>query len=133
MKIIKLTENNLESVIKEAVLVLQNGGIVVYPTETVYGVGVDATNNSAVSRLLKYKNRPAGKAISVLVTDQAMAQQHVFINKTADNIYSQGFYDLIFPLFLFISGVSTPYSVGREVEKGVENQKILLRIIKSYR
>ena len=40
------------------------------------------------------------------------------------------FYDLIFPLFLFISGVSTPYSVGREVEKGVQNQKILLRIIK---
>ncbi len=40
------------------------------------------------------------------------------------------FYDLIFPLFLFISGVSTPYSVGREIDKGVENQKILLRIIK---
>jgi predicted acyltransferase len=40
------------------------------------------------------------------------------------------FYDLIFPLFLFISGVSTPYSIGREIDKGVENQKILLRIIK---
>lgn len=40
------------------------------------------------------------------------------------------FYDLIFPLFLFISGVSTPYSVGREVDNGVKNQKILLRIIK---
>lgn len=40
------------------------------------------------------------------------------------------FYDLIFPLFLFISGVSTPYSVGREIDKGVENRKIALRIIK---
>ena len=40
------------------------------------------------------------------------------------------FYDLIFPLFLFISGVSTPYSVGREIEKGVDNRSILLRIIK---
>ncbi len=40
------------------------------------------------------------------------------------------FYDLIFPLFLFISGVSTPYSVGREIEKNVEKQTILLRIIK---
>ena len=40
------------------------------------------------------------------------------------------FYDLIFPLFLFISGVSTPYSVGREIEKNVENRTILLRIIK---
>ena len=40
------------------------------------------------------------------------------------------FYDLIFPMFLFISGVSTPYSVGREIEKKVENRTILLRIIK---
>lgn len=40
------------------------------------------------------------------------------------------FYDLIFPLFLFIAGVSTPYSVGREVKNGIGNQKTLLRIIK---
>jgi len=40
------------------------------------------------------------------------------------------FYDLIFPLFLFIAGVATPYSVGRELEKGVEKNKLLFRIIK---
>lgn len=40
------------------------------------------------------------------------------------------FYDLIFPLFLFMAGVSTPYSVGRELEKGVPRQKLLLRVIK---
>ena len=40
------------------------------------------------------------------------------------------FYDLIFPLFLFIAGVATPYSVGRELEKGTPKQKLLLRIIR---
>ncbi len=40
------------------------------------------------------------------------------------------FYDLIFPLFLFIAGVATPYSVGREIEKGKDKNKLLLRIIK---
>jgi len=40
------------------------------------------------------------------------------------------FYDLIFPLFLFMSGVSTPYSVGRDMEKGIDKSKLLLRIIK---
>jgi len=40
------------------------------------------------------------------------------------------FYDLIFPLFLFISGVATPYSVGRELEKGTRKQKLLLRVIR---
>lgn len=40
------------------------------------------------------------------------------------------FYDLIFPLFLFMAGVSTPYSVGRELEKGAGRQKLLLRVIR---
>ncbi|HVU56263.1 MAG TPA: DUF5009 domain-containing protein, partial [Puia sp.] len=40
------------------------------------------------------------------------------------------FYDLIFPLFLFIAGVATPYSVGRDLEKGVERQKLLWRVIR---
>ncbi len=39
-------------------------------------------------------------------------------------------YDLIFPLFLFIAGVATPYSIGREIEKGVPRQKLALRVIK---
>jgi predicted acyltransferase len=40
------------------------------------------------------------------------------------------FYDLIFPLFLFIAGVATPYSVGRELEKGKTKQQMLLRVIR---
>jgi predicted acyltransferase len=39
-------------------------------------------------------------------------------------------YDLIFPLFLFMAGVSTPYSVGRELEKGKSRQQLMLRVIK---
>jgi predicted acyltransferase len=39
-------------------------------------------------------------------------------------------YDLIFPLFLFMAGVSTPFSVGRELEKGTSRNKLLWRIIK---
>jgi predicted acyltransferase len=40
------------------------------------------------------------------------------------------FYDLIFPLFLFMAGVSTPYSVGRELEKGKSRQQLLARVVK---
>ncbi|HEY4874249.1 MAG TPA: DUF5009 domain-containing protein [Puia sp.] len=39
-------------------------------------------------------------------------------------------YDLIFPLFLFIAGVATPYSVGKELEAGATKEKILLRVIR---
>ena len=40
------------------------------------------------------------------------------------------FYDLIFPLFLFIAGVATPYSVGRELEKGKSREQVLWRVVK---
>ena len=40
------------------------------------------------------------------------------------------FYDLIFPLFLFMAGVATPYSVGRELEKGKSREQLLMRVIK---
>jgi len=40
------------------------------------------------------------------------------------------FYDLIFPLFLFIAGVATPYSVGRELEKGTPKKKLVLRVVR---
>ncbi|MBN8788862.1 MAG: DUF5009 domain-containing protein [Terrimonas sp.] len=40
------------------------------------------------------------------------------------------FYDLIFPLFLFIAGVATPYSVGKELERGKTRQQLLWRVIK---
>lgn len=39
-------------------------------------------------------------------------------------------YDLIFPLFLFMAGVATPYSVGRELEKGKDRQKLLLKVVR---
>lgn len=39
-------------------------------------------------------------------------------------------YDLIFPLFLFLAGVATPYSVGRDLERGKSKQQLLLRVIR---
>jgi len=64
MKIIKL-EN--EKVIDETVRVLNKGGLVVFPSDTVYGLLVDAQNEDAVKKLIAFKNRPPGKPISVFV------------------------------------------------------------------
>jgi L-threonylcarbamoyladenylate synthase len=55
-----------------ALVTLRRGGVVVYPTETLYGLGVDATNPSALHRLVTLKVRQAGKPISVLVSDAEM-------------------------------------------------------------
>ena len=40
------------------------------------------------------------------------------------------FYDLIFPLFLFLAGVSSPYAIGRALEKGINRNQILVKVAK---
>lgn len=72
---------------KKALNVLSNGGLVIFPTETSYGIGADATNEEAVKKLIIYKNRPEGKAISIAVSDIEMAEKYVELNNTAKNIY----------------------------------------------
>jgi len=64
MQTIKLDDKN---VIEKTVEVLHQGGLVVFPSDTVYGLLVDAYNEEAVRKLIAFKNRPPGKPISVFV------------------------------------------------------------------
>ncbi len=61
--------------IDEIVEVIKNGGVVVFPTETSYGIGCDATNPEAVERVMRLKNRPEGMSMALIVRDDAMAQE----------------------------------------------------------
>jgi L-threonylcarbamoyladenylate synthase len=63
--------------IAAAASALRAGGIVVYPTETVYGLGADALNPAALQRLATLKVRPSGKPIAVLIADRLMLEDVV--------------------------------------------------------
>lgn len=89
MKIVQLSQTKLAEAVAKAVTVLEAGGLVLYPTETVYGAGVDATNQGAVDKLLQYKSRREGKPLSIVVSSQAMAEQFVEINDQARQLYQQ--------------------------------------------
>ena len=54
--------------LKEISKIIKNGGIVVFPTETVYGIGTNGLNKDAISRLYDVKQRPKTKPISLLVS-----------------------------------------------------------------
>lgn len=58
---------NMHKDIDRAVEVLQNGGVILYPTDTVWGLGCDATNEEAVDKLFRLKQRDKGKSMLVLV------------------------------------------------------------------
>lgn len=64
-----------------AALVLQQGGVVAYPTEAVYGLGCDPLNEAAVQRLLEIKSRPVSKGLILLGAD--LDQLAPFIELTA--------------------------------------------------
>lgn len=53
--------------IKKACQVMQNGGVILYPTDTIWGIGCDATNEEAVRRVYEIKHRADSKAMLVLV------------------------------------------------------------------
>jgi len=78
-----------EEILKQAISVLNKGGIIIYPTETCYGVGVRADLKEAVTKVLEYKRRPEGKAVSIAVTGPDMADRYVDLNQTALDIYSR--------------------------------------------
>jgi len=86
MEILNIKETKEDEIIKKAIEVLNSGGIFVYPTETCYGIGADATNEKAVEKLLSYKTRREGKPFSVVMTKE-MAKKYVQLNDMAENLY----------------------------------------------
>ncbi len=66
--------------LEKSVQILRAGGLVVYPSDTVYGALVDATDERAVSKLIAFKNRPPGKPISVFVSDMDMMEQYALVD-----------------------------------------------------
>jgi len=72
-----LSERIEQADINKAVEVLRNGGVILYPTDTVWGIGCDATNPKAVKRIYSLKQRADSKAMIVLVDSLAMLERHV--------------------------------------------------------
>ena len=55
--------------IEQCLAVLQNGGLILYPTDTIWGIGCDATNPTAVRKVFSLKQRPENKSMIVLLAD----------------------------------------------------------------
>lgn len=65
----RLTKENLEEVAREAATILSRGGLILYPTDTLYGLGVDATNQEALEKLYALKERDREKPVHSIYPD----------------------------------------------------------------
>ena len=66
-----------EEDIRQAVEAMRKGGVILYPTDTVWGIGCDATNAEAVARVYKIKQRDDSKALICLVDSDARMQRYI--------------------------------------------------------
>jgi len=72
--------------LNEAIDVMARGGAVVYPTDTVFGLGVHALDQDAVNRLYRIKNRPKSKPVPIIINNMCQAKSLAFINKKTEKV-----------------------------------------------
>jgi len=127
------TKKEKQLAIKKAVQVLKNGGLIIYPTETCYGLGGDATNPKALEKIMKYKKLRGSKPISIAVANKTMAQLYVELNETASNIYKNYLPGPI-TVISFNKGQLVPPVVSMQGAVGVRypDYKFTLELIKAF-
>lgn len=67
----------IKDIFAEALKVVKEGGVILYPTDTVWGIGCDATNEKAVSKVFEIKRRSGAKSLVLLASDLDMVAMHV--------------------------------------------------------
>ena len=71
----KMTKDG--NIYSDAVATLRNGGVILYPTDTVWGLGCDATNEEAVRKIYDIKKRPDSKSLVLLASDLDMVARYI--------------------------------------------------------
>ena len=109
---------NYNQVLKKTAAAILAGSLVIFPSDTVYILAVDPTNQKAVDLLLSFKDRWTGKAISIAVTDLNMAKKYVEISPNTKDLYKN-----------LLPGPFTIVSPGlHRVAKGIEAENGTLGI-----
>jgi len=77
---------NERSIIEKAARIMKTGGVIIFPTESSYGIGVDASNETAIKKIAAIKQQPEEKNISVLVSNLEQAKAFGKINEEAEKL-----------------------------------------------
>src|SRR3990167_6731761 len=87
---------------QKALEVLKDGGIVIFPTDTAFGIGCRIDNEKSIERLFKIRNRPENMAVPVLVNSVEMAKQYLMpithdVQKKLIKVYWPGALTIVLP------------------------------------
>lgn len=132
MNIIELRDG-LDLCVRESSSVLSKGGVLVYPTDTLYGLGADAFSDEAVDKIIAIKGREAGKPISCIVRDLDMAEEYAEVSEIARELARKF---LPGPLTLVLrkkQGVTTGIGRGQEtLGIRIPNHEYCLKLAQAF-
>ncbi len=125
----------LNQAVDEAVKVLKDGGVILYPTDTIWGLGCDATNPKAVEKIYQIKQRIDSKSLIILVNGLDMLYRHVKeVPEVADQLIevSDKPLTIIYPgaIALAPNVIAGDGSVGIRIPDHVFCQRLLYRFRK---
>jgi tRNA threonylcarbamoyl adenosine modification protein (Sua5/YciO/YrdC/YwlC family) len=112
---------------------LSDGELIIYPTDTIYGIGCDMKNNKAIEKLNKLKNRPSNKPFSFICNNLSEASHFARISNSAHNVIKRflpGPYTFVLPAGSGIPKrmMSAEHTVGIRIP----NNQITLEIAKLF-
>lgn len=113
---------DLKTEVHNAFEVIQNGGIILYPTDTVWGIGCDATNSEAVQKVFRLKKRIESKSMIALVSGDRMLYQ--IFNEIPENAFQ--IWDLSEKPTTLI--LDNPKNIAKEII--AEDNSVGIRIVK---
>jgi len=122
--VIKANRGNKNKILGIAVSTLKNNGIIIYPTETLYGIGADATNEGLIKKIFDIKQRPFDKKFISAVSDIGMAKKYFKVNKEIKMLAKK-----------FMPGPLTLISEdknGNERSFRMPKDRLMLKIIKEF-
>lgn len=113
----------MQEEIKRCLEILRQGGVILYPTDTIWGIGCDASNQEAVERIFKIKKRQESKALITLVNSEVMLERTVV--------------DIPEIAWELIEAANSPLSIIYEKVKGIapnvlaQNGSCAIRLVKN--
>lgn len=132
MNIVKLNQNNLEQdKISQTIKILQKGGIIIYPTDTIYGIGCDIFNKQAIEKIYQIKKREKRKPMSIICSDLNQVSEYAVFSNTAYRLMKK-----ILPgayTFILKASPNTPKSFiskNKTVGVRIPDNQICLELVK---
>src|ERR1700712_4369992 len=123
----------LKDEVAKALKVIQEGGIILYPTDTIWGIGCDATNTEAINKIYRLKQRDEAKSMIILVDTENKLESYISeVNPLAYDLieYAESPLTLIMPGAKNISPalIAADGSVGIRVSKHPFCQQLIQRL-----